>query len=132
MIITGGFNVYPDEVENVMREHRDIEDIAVVGRPRDDGSEDVVACITLAEGAALDPKGLQDYARKRLTAYKVPRTFYHFEELNRDMTGKIRRREVQESLINRLNAGTAADGENSAGTPEEPTEEQIEKGKQNN
>ena len=132
MIITGGFNVYPDEVENVMREHRDIEDIAVVGRPRDDGSEDVVACITLAEGAALDPKGLQDYARKRLTAYKVPRTFYHFEELNRDMTGKIRRREVQESLINRLNAGTAADGENAAGTPEAPTEEQIEQGKQDN
>ncbi|MCQ4626306.1 long-chain fatty acid--CoA ligase [Corynebacterium sp. CCUG 65737] len=132
MIITGGFNVYPDEVENVMREHRDIEDIAVVGRPREDGSEDVVACVTLAEGAALDPQGLQDYARERLTPYKVPRTFYHFEELNRDMTGKIRRREVQQSLLDRLNAGTAADGENSDGKPEQPTEEEIQKGEKEN
>ena len=48
------------------------------------------------------------------------------------MTGKIRRREVQQSLIDRLNAGTAADGENAAGTPEAPTEEQIEQGKQDN
>ena len=62
----------------------------------------------------------------------MPRTFYHFEELNRDMTGKIRRREVQQSLIDRLNAGTAADGENAEGTPEEPTEEQIQQGEQEN
>lgn len=132
MIITGGFNVYPDEVENVMRAHRDIADIAVVGRPREDGSEDVVACVTLEEGAALDPQGLQDYARERLTPYKVPRTFYHFEELSRDMTGKIRRREVQQSLIDRLNAGTAADGENAEGTPEEPSPEEVEKGEKEN
>ena len=104
IIITGGFNVYPDEVEQVMREHPDITDIAVVGRPREDGSEDVVACVTLRDGAALDPDGMKEYARERLTRYKVPRTFYHFEELNRDQTGKVRRREVQETLISMLNA----------------------------
>ncbi len=104
IIITGGFNVYPDEVEQVMREHPDITDIAVVGRPREDGSEDVVACVTLRDGAALDPDGMKAYARERLTRYKVPRTFYHFEELNRDQTGKVRRREVQETLMGMLNA----------------------------
>ena len=104
IIITGGFNVYPDEVEQVMREHPDITDIAVVGRPREDGSEDVVACVTLRDGAALDPDGMKEYARERLTRYKVPRTFYHFEELNRDQTGKVRRREVQETLMGMLNA----------------------------
>ena len=102
MIITGGFNVYPDEVEGVMRNHPDIEDIAVVGRPRADGSEDVVACITLIDGSALDPDGLKAFARERLTRYKVPRDFYHFDQLARDQTGKIRRREVRETLLELL------------------------------
>ena len=72
IIITGGFNVYPGEVEEILREHPSIDDVAVVGRPREDGSEDVVACLDLADGAALDPEGLKDYCRERLTRYKVP------------------------------------------------------------
>ncbi len=71
----------------------------VVGLPRADGSEDVVACVILREGAALDPEGMKDFARKNLTRYKVPRTFYHFEHLASDQLGKIRRREVQADLI---------------------------------
>lgn len=102
VIITGGFNVYPAEVEEALRPHPDIQDLAVVGRPRSDGAEDVVACVTLREGAALDPEGLKEYARQRLTRYKVPRTFYHFEELARDQMGKIRRREVHEDLLKLL------------------------------
>ena len=102
MIITGGFNVYPDEVEAILRSHPDIEDVAVVGRPRADGSEDVVACVTLTDGSALDPEGLKAYARERLTRYKVPRDFYHFEQLQRDQTGKIRRREVRDTLLTLL------------------------------
>ncbi|WP_080793252.1 long-chain-fatty-acid--CoA ligase [Corynebacterium pacaense] len=102
VIITGGFNVYPAEVEEVLTAHPEIEDAAVVGIPREDGSENVVAAITLVEGAALDPEGLKDFARENLTRYKVPRTFYHFEELPRDQMGKIRRREVQEELLNKL------------------------------
>ncbi|MDO5031935.1 long-chain-fatty-acid--CoA ligase [Corynebacterium sp.] len=104
IIITGGFNVYPGEVEEVLLAHPDVEDAAVVGRPRSDGSEDVVACIALADGAALDPEALKDYCRERLTRYKVPRTFYHFETLAKDQMGKIRRREVQEDLLARLKA----------------------------
>ena len=102
LIITGGFNVYPAEVEEVMRTHPDVVEVAVVGRPRTDGSEDVVACVTLADGAALDPDGLKEFARENLTRYKVPRDFYHFEELPQDQMGKIRRREVRDELIARL------------------------------
>ncbi len=102
LIITGGFNVYPAEVEDVMRTHPDVADVAVVGRPRSDGSEDVVACIVLRDGAALDPEGLKEHARKNLTRYKVPRTFYHFEELAKDQMGKIRRREVRDDLLKKL------------------------------
>ncbi|BDV25088.1 long-chain fatty acid--CoA ligase [Corynebacterium ulcerans] len=102
VIITGGFNVYPVEVEDVLRQHPDVLEAAVVGLPRGDGSESVVAAITLNEGAALDPEGLKDYCRENLTRYKVPRTFYHFEELAKDQLGKIRRREVQTELIQKL------------------------------
>ena len=102
LIITGGFNVYPAEVEEVIRTHPDVADVAVVGRPRADGSEDVVACIVLNDGSALDPDGLKAYARQRLTRYKVPRDFYHFDQLNRDQTGKIRRREVRDTLLQLL------------------------------
>lgn len=102
VIITGGFNVYPAEVEEVVAGHPDVAEAAVVGLPREDGSEEVVAAITLNEGAALDPEGLKEFARERLTRYKVPRTFYHFDELPRDQMGKIRRREVQEQLVAKL------------------------------
>mgnify|MGYP002712200230 CR=1 FL=1 len=67
-----------------------------------DGSEDVVACVTLVDGSALDPEGLKTFARQRLTRYKVPRDFYHFERLERDQTGKIRRREVRDTLLSLL------------------------------
>lgn len=107
VIITGGFNVYPAEVEEALLGHPDIEDCAVVGRPRSDGSEDVVACITLNPGAALDPEGLKKFCRERLTRYKVPRTFYHFEEMPRDQLGKIRRREAQEELMKLLESKKA-------------------------
>lgn len=104
VIITGGFNVYPVEVEEALREHPSIKDIAVVGRPRKDGSEDVVACVTLASGAALEPEEFKEFARQRLTRYKVPRTFYNFDKLATDQLGKIRRRDVQADLLERLAA----------------------------
>ena len=64
-----------------------------------------MACVVLEDGAALDPEGLKDFARANLTRYKVPRTFYHFEDLNRDQMGKVRRREVRETLLARLAEG---------------------------
>ncbi|WP_297851293.1 long-chain-fatty-acid--CoA ligase [uncultured Corynebacterium sp.] len=102
LIITGGFNVYPAEVEETLRGHRDVVDVAVVGRPRTDGSEDVVACVVLDRGAELNPDSLKEFARENLTRYKVPRSFYHFEDLPKDQMGKIRRREVRDELLTRL------------------------------
>ncbi|MDO5031934.1 long-chain-fatty-acid--CoA ligase [Corynebacterium sp.] len=108
MVITGGFNVYPAEVEEVIREHPDVTDVAIVGRPRADGSEDVVACVILHDGAALDPEGMKEFCRQRLTRYKVPRTFYHFEHLASDQLGKVRRREVQADLLALLKERSAS------------------------
>ena len=96
MIITGGFNVYPAEVEAALEKHEDIEQACVVGLPRSDGSETVVAALVLADGARVDAKAFRSFAKEHLTSYKVPRAFYAFEELPADQMGKIRRREVKE------------------------------------
>ncbi|MBN9643868.1 long-chain fatty acid--CoA ligase [Corynebacterium sp. CCM 8862] len=101
VIITGGFNVYPVEVEEALLAHPDVEVATVVGMPRPDGSENVVAAVSLVEGAAMDPEGLKEFCRERLTRYKVPRTFYHFDEVPTDQIGKVRRREVRDQLIER-------------------------------
>ncbi|HET7799521.1 MAG TPA: long-chain-fatty-acid--CoA ligase, partial [Humibacillus xanthopallidus] len=68
IIITGGFNVMPSEVEAALREHPDVADAAVVGIPRDDGSEDVVAAVQLAPGATLDESALRQHCRSCLAA----------------------------------------------------------------
>lgn len=102
VIITGGFNVYPAEVEEVLLEHPDITDATVVGLPKSDGSEMVVAAIALGEYARLDIDGIRSHCYHNLTRYKVPRAFFHLEEMPRDQMGKVRRRDVQEVLMKQL------------------------------
>lgn len=102
LIITGGFNVYPAEVEEVLLSHPDIEEATVVGLPREDGSERVVAAVNLRDGAVLDPEGLKEYARKALTRYKVPRAFYNVDDMPRDMMGKVRRMEVRNLIMEKV------------------------------
>ncbi|MBV7294528.1 AMP-binding protein [Corynebacterium sp. TAE3-ERU12] len=102
IIITGGFNVYPAEVEEVLTDHDDILDAAVVGLEKSDGSELVCAAITLDGGARLDTEDYREHCRKNLTRYKVPRAFFHLDELPRDQMGKVRRRDVKDVLLKRL------------------------------
>jgi long-chain acyl-CoA synthetase len=99
MIIVGGFKIAPSEVEDVLRSHPDIADIAVVGIPNADGGEDVVAAVVLAEGKNLDGESIRDFGRANLTAYKVPRRVVAVDELPKSLIGKILRRTVRESLI---------------------------------
>jgi long-chain acyl-CoA synthetase len=94
VIITGGFNVYPSEVEAVLREHPSVEQAAVVGIPQADGSEQVVAGIVLTENSTLDQEGLRAHAKQHLASYKVPRRFVALPELPTNEMGKILRREV--------------------------------------
>ncbi|MCC9204154.1 long-chain-fatty-acid--CoA ligase [Arthrobacter sp. zg-Y769] len=99
LIITGGFNVSPSEVEDVLRTHQHILDAAVVGLPRADGGEQVVAAVVLQEGAELDEAALRAYCRERLTPYKVPRKIVVIEELPKSMLGKVLRRQVRDKLL---------------------------------
>jgi long-chain acyl-CoA synthetase len=99
MIVTGGFNVYPAEVEEVLTEHPSVAQASVVGLPREDGSETVAAGIVLADGARLDEEVLKEHCREGLARYKVPRVFQVFDELPADQLGKVRRVEVREQML---------------------------------
>ncbi len=98
LIITGGFNVAPTEVENALRQHPDIADVAVVGLPNSQSGEDVVAAVVPREGVTLDTEGVRTFARGILTPYKVPRRIITVDELPRSLIGKVMRREVREQL----------------------------------
>ncbi|NLP86115.1 long-chain fatty acid--CoA ligase [Microbacterium sp. CFH 90308] len=99
LIITGGFNVSPTEVEDALEAHPDVVGAAVVPLPRSSGGEEVAAAIVLREGAELDVEALRDYCRTRLAAYKVPRRIVAVEDLPRSLIGKVLRREVRERLL---------------------------------
>ncbi|GAB2513763.1 long-chain-fatty-acid--CoA ligase [Paramicrobacterium agarici] len=101
LIITGGFNVSPSEVENALRSHPSVDDAAVVGMPSEHSGEDVVAAVTPAPGASIDPEELRTFARSILTPYKVPRRIVQVEELPTSLIGKVLRKKVRESLLTR-------------------------------
>jgi len=99
LIITSGFNVYPSEVEDVLRELPEIEDLAVVGvRAAADAGEEVVVAVIAAAGAAIDPERVRAYARDRLAGYKVPRRVVVVDDLPRSQIGKILRRCVRDRI----------------------------------
>ncbi len=98
VIITGGFNVYPSEVEAAMRRHASVADAAVVGVRNAGGAEEVVAAVVAAEGEHVDTDALRTHLRGELTPYKVPRRVVLLEELPANAMGKVLRREVAELL----------------------------------
>lgn len=101
LIISGGFNISPSEVEQALLLHPDIVDAAVVGLPRSAGGEQVAAAVVLRDGAVFDADAIREWTRGRLTAYKVPRTIVELDELPRSLVGKVQRREVREQLLSR-------------------------------
>jgi len=99
LIITGGFNVAPSEVEDALRAYTDIQDVAVVGLPSEHSGEDVVAAVVLKPGRGLDEKAIRDFARDGLAAYKVPRRVIEVDDLPKSLIGKVQRKQVKEQLI---------------------------------
>jgi malonyl-CoA/methylmalonyl-CoA synthetase len=95
LIITGGYNVYPREVEDVLRGHPQVADVAVIGTPSDEWGE-VVTAFVVADGPR-DPDGLRAFAGKRLAPYKQPRLIRYVNELPRNAMGKIQRDELTRS-----------------------------------
>ena len=102
LVITGGFNVSPSEVEAVLRGHPDVVDAAVIGKPLERGGEMVVAAVELEPGVTLDEEALRTWCREQLTAYKVPKRIVAIEETPRSMLGKVLRAQVKEMVLPRL------------------------------
>jgi long-chain acyl-CoA synthetase len=94
MIIRGGYNVYPREIEEVLYEHPDVLEAAVLGVPHDEYGEEVGAAVSLKEGAGTTPDELRDYVKGQVAAYKYPRQVWIVDELPKGPTGKILKREI--------------------------------------
>ncbi|MEC5181590.1 long-chain-fatty-acid--CoA ligase [Arthrobacter sp. CG_A4] len=102
LIISGGFNVAPTEVETVLRLHADVRDAAVVGQPLERGGEMVVAAVELEPGSTLHEDALREHCREHLAGYKVPKRIVAIADMPRSMLGKILRRQVREQVLPRL------------------------------
>jgi long-chain acyl-CoA synthetase len=94
LIIRGGYNVYPREVEEVLYEHPDVREAAVLGVPHDEYGEEVGAAVALKEGANATPDELRDYVKGQVAAYKYPRLVWLVDDLPKGPTGKILKREI--------------------------------------
>jgi long-chain acyl-CoA synthetase len=94
MIIRGGYNVYPREIEEVLSEHPAVREAAVVGVPHDELGEEVGAAVALKEGAQADAQELQAFVKEQVAAYKYPRHIWFVDELPKGPTGKILKREI--------------------------------------
>ncbi|MEM9750635.1 MAG: fatty acid--CoA ligase [Pseudomonadota bacterium] len=95
LIISGGENIYPAEVENAIYGHPSVEDVAVVGVPDDKWGEAVKACVVVKDSATLSEDDVIAYARERIAAYKCPKSVDFIEALPRNPSGKILRRQIR-------------------------------------
>lgn len=96
MIITGGMNVYPAEIEAALEAHPAVADVAVFGIPSEEWGETIHAVLVLHPGHALDAEGLGAFAREHLAGYKIPRSVSFVEEIPRTASGKILKRVLRE------------------------------------
>jgi long-chain acyl-CoA synthetase len=101
LIITGGFNVSPTEVEDALVKHPSVREVAVVGVTQQ-GNEQVVAAVIPTDPSTFDAEALRTFARDNLAAYKVPRRIVVVEDLPRSLIGKVLRRTLRDQLLDAL------------------------------
>jgi fatty-acyl-CoA synthase len=102
MVIRGGENVYPREIEEFLYTHPDIEDVQVVGVPDTRYGEELMAWVKLRSGADLDAEAIREYCRGKIAHYKVPRYVKFVDEFPMTVTGKVRKVEMREVSIAEL------------------------------
>ncbi len=95
LIIRGGLNVYPREIEEVIYEHPAVREAAVVGVPDESLGEEIAAAVVLKDGEKLEETDLRDYVKERVAAYKYPRKVWLLDGLPKGPTGKILKREIK-------------------------------------
>ena len=108
LIISGGFNIYPTEVEAAVRSMPQVEEVAVVGLPAEAGNESVVAAILPKEGQTVTLEQVREWAAKNLSNYALPRQIAILTEMPRSQIGKVLRRVVRDELLAAREAASGA------------------------
>ena len=98
MIISGGLNVFPTEVEEVLYTHAAVEECAVVGMPHAEYGEAVTAFITIKQGQACSEADLIGFCKSRIASYKAPKKIMFVDDLPKSPAGKILKREIRKSF----------------------------------
>jgi long-chain acyl-CoA synthetase len=98
VIISGGTNIYPREVEEVLLTHPDVHEVSVVGRPSAEWGEDVVAFVVTAPGATLDPAALDAHCLSQMARFKRPKDYVALPELPKNNYGKVLKTDLRERL----------------------------------
>ncbi len=109
LIIRGGYNVYPREIEDVLYEHPAVREAAVIGVPHDQLGEEVAAAVALKHGQQASSEELQAYLKEQVAAYKYPRYIWLIDELPKGPTGKILKREI--AIPETVLAGASGDAQ---------------------
>ncbi len=99
LVITGGFNVSPSEVEEALLRFPGVAEVAIVGVPSEHSGEDVVAAVVAKPGETVDEGALRAFARETLAAYKVPKRVVFVDELPKSLIGKVLRRKVRDAIL---------------------------------
>jgi fatty-acyl-CoA synthase len=102
MIIRGGENVYPREIEEFLHTHPDVADVQVVGVPDERYGEEIAAFVIAREGAQLDAAAVREFCRGRIARYKCPRYVIGVEEFPMTVTGKIQKFKLRDTAISQL------------------------------
>ncbi|MCA9293159.1 MAG: AMP-binding protein [Phycisphaerales bacterium] len=105
MIIRGGENVYPAEIEAFYYEHADVEEIAVFGVPDEKYGEEIGAWVRLRSGASLDVDAFREYAKGQIAHYKVPRRIWFVQDFPMTVTGKIQKNRIRDAVQRWMEAG---------------------------
>jgi fatty-acyl-CoA synthase len=108
MIIRGGENVYPREIEEFLYTHPDISDVQVIGVPSERYGEEVMAWVRLREGASASSEELVAYCRGKIATYKIPRYWKFVDGFPMTVTGKIQKFKMRETAIDELGLHAAA------------------------
>jgi fatty-acyl-CoA synthase len=96
MIVSGGENVFPAEVEDLLQGHDAVEEAAVIGVDDEDFGQRLRAVVVTRKGKKVSEKEIKDYVKQNLAAYKVPRDVVFMDELPRNATGKVLKRELSD------------------------------------
>jgi long-chain acyl-CoA synthetase len=99
VIISGGSNIYPREVEEILLRHKDVAEVAVIGRPHPDWGEEIVACLSLEPGSTLDVMALDALCLDNIARFKRPKDYLEFQALPKNNYGKILKKELRKIIM---------------------------------